>query len=106
MADKLIMWDKLLRALELVSTAKNIPDKESRCLSVPNIHNQFANCVRRAIKRIDTITATQIESEEEIAELRRRIEEAGLPVTVTRYTVTGQFNHGKINTPKGFVLYG
>lgn len=106
MADKLIMWDKLMRALELVATAKTIPDKETRCLSVPNIHNQFANCIRRAIKRIDTIVASQIESEDELAELERRIKEVGLPVTVTRHTVTGQFNHGRITTPKGFILYG
>lgn len=106
MADKLIMWDKLMRAITLVATSETIPDKETRCLSVPAIHNKFATCIRRAVKRIDIIVSSQIESEEEFTELKRLIEEAKLPVTVERMTITGKFNHGRILTPKGFILYG
>jgi hypothetical protein len=105
MADKLIMWDKLMRALELVSTTDTIPDKTTRCLSAPQIHGRLSSCVRRAVTRIDTIVAQQFECDANFAEFEQRIKEANLQVTVIRLPV-GQFNHGRITTPKGFILYG
>lgn len=105
MAVKLIMWDKLMRALELVATTDTIPDKTTRCLTVPQIHNRLSSCVRRAVTRIDTIVAQQFENDDSFAELEHRIKEANLQVTVTRLT-GGKFNHGRITTPKGFILYG
>jgi len=102
---ELIMWDKLLRALTLVATTDTIPDKETRCLSVPQVHHHLKSCVRRAVTRIDAIVAQQITGDDTYAELDRLIKEAGLEVKVTRFT-GGSFNHGKIATPKGFILYG
>lgn len=104
-SSELIMWDKLLRALTLVATTDTIPDNKTRCLSVPQVHAYLKSCVRRAVTRIDTITAQQIKNDEDFAELQRLIEEAGLPVDIVRYT-GGNFNHGRVTTPKGFILYG
>lgn len=108
MANELIRWDVLMRALESVVNTDTFPADRKRNLSNPVLQRRMKSCVKRSVERIANILGSEFKTPEDFDQFTEKALAAEIVIRFTQYTtVAGRTTlHGLLHTTKGFIVYG